>query len=89
VLINSIIDNMPENENYRKLFLEELNKYSLEGRKKGEKPSSGCVYELDNINEINPLNPDDVSKLVKEGIHLMYQKGTAKLVLKALIENLK
>lgn len=80
---------MPENEKYRKLFLDEVKNYSFEGRKKGEKLGSGCVYELENIDKIDSLNPEDVSKLVKEGIHLMYQKGTAKLVLNALIENLK
>ena len=75
-------------ESYRREFLKEIKNYSLEPRKEGSPKSSGCVNELENIENLDMNNPQHLARLVKEGIHLMYQKQTSKRVLDSLLENL-
>ena len=77
-----------ERDSYRSRLVDELRKYSFQARKKGEPPNRGCVYELDGTDEIDMDDPCDLGKLIKEGIHLMYQKRTAAKVLDSLIDNL-
>lgn len=86
ILLNFVINNMPSG--YKKAFLEELCNYSLEGRKKGTSPNSGCIYELQDIEKINVENPKELAKLIKEGLHLMYQKQTAAKILAELQKEL-
>jgi len=69
-------------------FVLELKNYSFEPRKKGQPLNHGCVRELEGIDKIDMENPEDLARLVKEGIHLMYQKDTASRVITALLENL-
>ena len=66
-------------------MVKELRGYSLEGRKEGESRNSGCVHELV---KLDIENPEHLARLIKEGIHLMYQKQTASHVLNSLLENL-
>jgi hypothetical protein len=76
-------------ENYKLRFIEELKSYSFEPRKKDEPRNSADNPELENIvGSFDVRNPEHVAKLIKEGIHLMYQKGTAKRVLDSLLEKL-
>ncbi|MCX6774800.1 MAG: hypothetical protein NTY99_01775 [DPANN group archaeon] len=85
------IQTIPETEReaYRSKLIEELRKYSFEPRKKGSPKNSGCTCELETIVEsFDMKNPEHVAKLIKEGIHLMYQKGTAKRVLESLLASL-
>ena len=77
----------PENKEYKKRFLLELRNYSDVPRKRGEPRNEGCVRELEGI-EFDATNPEHAAKLLKEGLHLMYQKQTSKRVLDCLIENL-
>jgi hypothetical protein len=49
---------------------------------------TGCVQELAEIEEVDLNNPKHLAKLVKESIHLMYQKQTSKRALYSLLENL-
>jgi len=74
--------------NYKKRFMEELRTYSLKPRKKGSPRNAGCAHELEGIEDVTINNPKEFARLVKEGIHLMYQKQTAARVLKSLLENL-
>ena len=74
---------------YEERLVKEIRKYSLESRKKGEPSNSGCVRELEGIQELDFENPEHLAGLVKEGIHLMYQKQTAKRVLESLVSNLE
>ncbi len=89
VLVNYVISTIPapKRAHYRSMFVTELANYSFEPRRKGEKPNSGCTYELRNIERCHISSPWDLAKLVKEGIHLMYQKGTAKRVIDSLLGN--
>jgi hypothetical protein len=91
IWIDYTIDTFPKNvkEDYRAEFLEELSKYSLKQRKNGQPRNEGCVYELLDLVKVNMGNPKHLAKLVKEGIHLMYQKQTSARVLSALQEYLK
>lgn len=73
---------------YRSKFLEELKKYSLRPRKKGEPKHEGCVLELECLGELNIEQPEHLAKLVKEGIHLMYQKQTSAKTLSSLLNYL-
>ena len=75
-------------QNCKTAFLKELKNYSLEPRKNGYPSNSRCVYELINLNECDLKKPKHLAKLVKEGIHLMYQKNTAAKVIKSLLDNL-
>lgn len=88
--INYTIRTLPEDQrgDYRDTLIQELETYSFEARKQGSPPNSGTVHELSDLAEIDPLNPEHLARLIKEGIHLMYQKQTAARVFRALLENL-
>jgi hypothetical protein len=88
--IDYTIASIPENQrkNYRENFLKELNTYSLTPRKVGQPVNDGCVHELSDLTHVEIADPEDFARLIKEGIHLMYQKQTAARVLTALQEYL-
>jgi len=88
LFIGRVLDSIPADQKYRKSFLNELQTYSLEPQKKGTPPGPGCINELENIDQIDINNPQHLAKLIKEGIHLMYQKRTARKVLYSFLENL-
>jgi len=73
---------------YKSRFLKELNKYSFRFRKKGEPRHEGCVLELELLSDLDISQPEHLAKLVKEGIHLMYQKQTSAKILSSLLDNL-
>ncbi len=91
IWINWTINAMPEpeRESYKHSLIAELKTYSLKPRKKGSPPNEGCKKELDAIKQCSIDNPVDLAKLVKEGIHLMYQKQTSARVIEALINTLE
>jgi len=90
IWIDYTIDAIPksEKEEYKARFLGELDTYSLKPRKKGQPSNGGCIHELSDLTDININNPEQFARLVKEGIHLMYQKQTSARVLDALQEYL-
>jgi hypothetical protein len=69
---------------YKRRFLRELNIYSLTPRRNGEPANEGCMHELSDLVDIDLKSPEQFARLVKEGIHLMYQKQTSARVLSAL-----
>ena len=73
---------------YRIKFLEELKRYSVNPRKKGEPRNEGCVSELEGLSELEIQNPEQLAKLIKEGFHLMYQKKTSANAHASLLDNL-
>jgi hypothetical protein len=75
-------------EDYREKFIDELKKYSFAPRKKGNPMNEGCIRELEDISCLDLNNPEHLAKLLKEGLHLMYQKETSKKVLEILLKNL-
>lgn len=57
--------------------------------KKGAARNPSDVGELRTIFHFDIIkNLEHLGKLIKEGLHLMYQKGTAKSVLDSLLKNL-
>ena len=88
--INHTIEGLPEEQraNYRARFLTELETYSFTPRRNGQSRNEGCVHELADLIEVEIGNPKHLAMLVKEGVHLMYQKGTSARVLKTLKEYL-
>jgi len=76
-------------ESYKKSFIDELMKYSFEPRKKNQPRNSGCVFELDGIGSIDMGNPRHLAKLVKEGLHIGYQKNTARRTHESLVSSLR
>jgi hypothetical protein len=76
-----------QDSGYKERFLSELQDYSTKPRRKGEPRHEGCRLELEDLTELDIQNPEHLAKLIKEGIHLMYQKRTAAKVLNALLEN--
>lgn len=89
--VNHVIDisvQESEKREYRTRFIEELRTYSFEPRRKGAPRNKGCVWELNNLEEIDFTNPENFARFIKEGIHLMYQKETAGRVMQSLLENL-
>jgi hypothetical protein len=88
--INYTINTIPprNREQYRANFIKELRDYSFEPRKKGQPRNSGCNLELEDMAEINPQSPEELARLIKEGIHLMYQKQTAAKVMTSLLKHL-
>ena len=87
VWIEHTISALPEEqqEEYASRFCQELRTYSFQPRKNGTPPNEGCVHELSDLAVIDLKNPEHFAKLVKEGIHLMYQKGTAGRVFTSLL----
>ncbi len=73
---------------YKSQFIKELKDHSLKRKARKDPANTGCVHELKDIEKIDIKNAKDLAKLIKERIHLMYQKDTAKRVLDALLENL-
>jgi len=88
--IDYTIENLPEEKkkDYKVRLVKELKNYSFEPRKKGTPKNSGCVRELEGIVDVDIEEPEELAKLVKEGIHLMYQKFTAKRVFDSLLKYL-
>ena len=76
-------------QEYKKRVLEEIKRYSNEPRKKGQERNSGCVKELENITQFDVTNPEHIARLIKEGLHLMYQKQTSKRARDSFLDNLK
>ncbi|MDD5133748.1 MAG: hypothetical protein PHD81_00020 [Candidatus Nanoarchaeia archaeon] len=91
IQIEYVISTLPKNqrENYKTKFLKEVKNYSFKSRKKGQPKNEGCVKELDDLENIDVKTPEDLAKLVKEGFHLMYQKGTSERVFKAMLKYLE
>lgn len=87
-LLNHVIDVLDADGRYRRAFLDELQSYCLKPRKKGEPKNKGGVSELEDMAELDASNPRELARVVKEGIHLMYQKDTARRVLYSLLNNL-
>lgn len=87
VLVCFVIESIPleARDKYKKALLDELQTYSLQGRVKGTPPGAGCVNELKGIDKVDLRNPRQFARLIKEGIHLMYQKQTSRRVLYALL----
>jgi len=81
-VLDNIIEYIPEHEKneYKTRFIEEFKNYSFTPRKENEPINSGCVHELIDIEEIDIQTPEHLAKILKEGIHLMYNKSTAKNV---------
>jgi hypothetical protein len=73
---------------YQSKFITELKRYSIKPKKKEEPRNEGCTLELEGIYKLDIKNPKHLAKLVKEGIHLMYQKRTSAKTLSSLLENL-
>jgi len=78
-LIGFVVDSRPtsERDEYRDKFLAELENYSSMPRIEGTPINEGCVHELDGVLEIDFNNPVHLALLVKESLHLMYQKRTS------------
>ena len=74
-MVKKTIESIPEDtrEDYRKKFIEELRIYPLKGKKRDQPTNSGCIHELSDMDELDVEDPVSLAKLVKEGIHLMYQ----------------
>ncbi len=91
IWINHAIEGLPEEqrEDYKTRFLTELETYSFIPRKKEQPRNKGCIHELSDLTEVEINNPEHLAMLVKEGIHLMYQKRTSARVLEALKKYLK
>ena len=60
--INYIIHNQKNPEQYKRIFIRELKDYSLEGKTREAPPNKGCVWELENINNLDVENPQTFSK---------------------------
>jgi hypothetical protein len=91
VWIDYTINTLPEKQRraYAKKFIEELKTYSTTPRKKGEPMNDGCVHELSDLSCVDVTNPEDLAKLVKENLHMMYQKRTSAKVLLEVINYLE
>ena len=88
-MVQTVIAIVPHKDEYKKRLLNELQKYSFEPREKGTPANWGCVHELTDITHVKFENPEEFGKFVKEWIHLMYQKATAKRVFDALLAELE
>jgi len=67
-----------ERANYVVAFFQEVKRYSDVPRRKGEPKNVGCVWELNDLDDFDLMNPGHLAKLVKEIWHTKYQKQNAK-----------
>lgn len=90
-LVDYTIQTIPEpkREGYRSRLVQELERFSFKPRRKGEPINEGCRWELEDMVECDIENPEHLGRLIKEGVHLMYVKDTARKVLGMLIEHLE
>jgi len=56
-----------EREDYLLRFVREFERYSDMPRKKCEPRNDGCVMELDGLDELDVLNPEELARWFKEG----------------------
>jgi hypothetical protein len=89
--VNFTIQSLPDEArgDYKARLLDDLKKYPFAPRKRGSPPNEGGVHELSTLESVEIENPEHLARLVKEGIHLIYQKGTASIVLNALLKKLE
>ena len=85
------VQKIPEHQRecYKSRLMNEIKTFSFKPRRKGESVNEGCKWELEEIIELSVENPESLGRMVKEGIHLMYQKGTARIVMNTLLEYIK
>ena len=91
VIINRVIQTIDpdEREDYKNAFISGMKAYSLKPRKEGTSKNSEDVCKLESLTSVNIENPEDLVRIISEGIDLMYQKNTAKQVINGLLEKLK
>jgi len=84
----SYVRGLPERVrgDYERRFLVEFNNYSDVPRKEGEPVNAGCVYELLNMGSFDSGNPEQLARVMKEGLHLMYQKQTSRRCREGFLE---
>ncbi len=85
------INSLPPAERlgYRIRFVDELQKFSFKPKKQNEPKHEGCVRELEGISYWDlARNPEQLAKGIKEDMHLTYNKGRDRLMMKGLLENL-
>lgn len=87
--IKRVIASMQDSTEYREQFVKELKRYSFKPRKAGEPKNEGCREELEEIDTINIENPVQYARLVKEELHLLYQKQRARIVMRSLLDALQ
>ena len=63
---------------YLARFFLEYERYSDIPKKKGDPRNAGCVCELDGLDSLDVLNPEEFARWFKEGQHLKYQKRTSR-----------
>ena len=76
-------------EGYLARFVAEFNRYSDMPRRKRAPRNDGCVFELDGLDDLHVLNPEELARWWKEGQHLKYQKGTARRERVGFLEELE
>jgi len=86
-IINFLYSDESSRQNYKKVFLDEFNNYSDIGRKKGEPVNKGCVWELEDLVDIDIWNPREFAKWLKEHQHTKYQKRNVKRERESFLEN--
>jgi hypothetical protein len=91
IWIEYTINTLPQQQRsiYTARFLKELKTYSFKSKRKEQPPNEGCVHELSDLICVDVKKPQELAKLVKESMHLLYQKETSARVLIALLEYLE
>ena len=91
VWINYTIETIPDDsrQDYKKNLVNELKTYSFKPRKTYERRNEGCINELEHIKDVNINEPKHLAKLIKEGLHIKYQKETTRRIMESLLEMLK
>jgi len=90
-VLKYVIGTLPvsKREDYLIRFVRGYKQYSDMPRKKGSPRNEGCVYELDELEELDVLNPEEFARWFKEGQHLKYQKGTVRNERSSFLEDLE
>jgi hypothetical protein len=91
IWVEYTIRTLPEQQRsiYAARFIKELKTYSFKPKRKEQPPNEGCVHELSDLICVDVRKPRDLARLVKEGMHLLYQKETSARVLKELLSYLE
>ena len=85
------LETMPYNlrQDYQKNLVKELKTYSFKQRREWERRNEGCINELEHIENVDITNPEHLAKLIKEGLHIKYQKETTRRIMGSLLKRLE
>ena len=92
-VVEQTVELLPYSDKQKRIYLgiliDGLEEYSFEPRKVGESENSGCVRELEQGSCTDVMNPVSYARFIRENLHVKYQKGTSKRIMRSMLFELE